>query len=51
MNFATEEGPGAKFKNLFTKMLRALDLPNGTKEELNYPPEIAEKILRGEPLF
>ena len=32
-------------------MLKALTLPKGAKEELNYPPEIADKILRGEPLF
>lgn len=32
-------------------MLKALTLPKGAKEELNYPPEVAEKILKGEPLF
>ena len=32
-------------------MLKALSLPKGAKEELNYPPEVAEKILKGEPLF
>lgn len=32
-------------------MLKSLTLPKGAKEELNYPPDIAEKILRGEPLF
>jgi hypothetical protein len=32
-------------------MLKALTLPKGAKEELNYGPEIAEKILKGEPLW
>lgn len=32
-------------------MLKALTLPKGAKEELNYPPDIAEKILKGEPLW
>jgi hypothetical protein len=32
-------------------MLKALTLPKGAKEELNYPPEVADKILKGEPLF
>jgi hypothetical protein len=32
-------------------MLKALTLPKGAKEELNYPPEIADKIIKGEPLF
>ena len=32
-------------------MLRALNLPKGAKEELDYPPEIAEKIQKGEPLW
>jgi len=28
-----------------------LTLPKGAKEELNYPPDVAEKIIKGEPLF
>jgi hypothetical protein len=32
-------------------MLKAMTLPKGAKEELNYPPEVAEKILKGEPLW
>jgi hypothetical protein len=32
-------------------MLKALTLPKGAKEELNYPPDVAERILKGEPLF
>ena len=50
-SFARQGGPGAKFKNTQEKMLKALSLPKGAKEELNYPPEVADKILKGEPLF
>jgi hypothetical protein len=32
-------------------MLKCLTLPKGAKEELNYPQEIVEKILNGEPLW
>lgn len=32
-------------------MQRALNLPRGAKEELNYGPEIAEKAAKGEPLW
>ena len=32
-------------------MLKCLSLPKGAKEELNYPAEIAEKILKGEALW
>mmetsp|Transcript_42670 Transcript_42670/g.65451 ORF Transcript_42670/g.65451 Transcript_42670/m.65451 type:complete len:245 (+) Transcript_42670:461-1195(+) len=32
-------------------MLKALNLPKGAKEELNYPLEIIEKIQKGEPLW
>jgi hypothetical protein len=32
-------------------MLKALTLPKGAKEELNFPPEVADKILKGEPLW
>ena len=50
-SFARQGGPGAKLKNIQEKMLKALTLPKGAKEELNYPPELAEKILKGEPLW
>ena len=50
-SFARQGGPAAKFKNTQEKMLKALTLPKGAKEELNYPPDVAEKILKGEPLF
>ena len=32
-------------------MLKALNLPKGAKEELNYAMELVEKIQRGEPLW
>ena len=32
--FAKPGGPGAKFKNQFEKMLKALTLPKGAREEL-----------------
>ena len=32
-------------------MFKALNLPKGAKEELNYPPEVVEKIQKGEPLW
>ena len=32
-------------------MLKALNLPKGAKDELNYPAELVEKIQRGEPIF
>jgi len=32
-------------------MLKALNLPKGAKEELNYPHDIIEKIQNGVPLF
>ena len=32
-------------------MLKALNLPKGAKEELNYAIELIEKIQRGEPLW
>lgn len=51
LSFARPGGLGAKFKNTYEKMLKALQLPKGAKEELDFPPEIAEKILKGEPLW
>ena len=32
-------------------MFKALNLPKGAKEELNYPPDVAEKVLNGLPLW
>ena len=32
-------------------MLKALNLPRGAKDELDFGPEVAEKILKGEPLW
>ena len=32
-------------------MFKALTLPKGAREELNYPPDVAEKILNGLPLW
>lgn len=50
-SFARPGGLGAKFKNTFEKMLKALNLPKGAKDELDYPPEIHDKLVRGEPLW
>jgi len=32
-------------------MFKALNLPKGAKEELNYPPDVVEKVLNGLPLW
>lgn len=32
-------------------MFKALTLPKGAREELNYPPDVAEKVLNGLPLW
>jgi hypothetical protein len=32
-------------------MLKCLTLPKGAREELNYPQEVVDKILNGEPLW
>ena len=50
-DFAKAGNPGAKFKNTQEKMLKCLTLPKGASEELNFPLEIKEKILNGEPLW
>lgn len=50
-SFAYAGAPGAKFKHSREKMLKCLSLPKGAKEELNYPAEVAEKILNGQPLW
>jgi len=51
LSFARAGGLASKFKNISEKMLKALNLPKGAKEELNYPPELVEKIQKGEPLW
>jgi hypothetical protein len=43
-SFARPGGLGSKFKSAIEKMYKALTLPKGAKEELNYPPELADKI-------
>lgn len=50
-SFAVQGGAGAKFKHTREKMLKCLSLPKGAKEELNYPQEVVEKILNGQPLW
>jgi len=50
-SFARPGGPGSKFKNTQEKMLKALTLPKGAKEELNFSMEIQDKILNGLPLW
>jgi hypothetical protein len=32
-------------------MVKALNLPKGAKEELNYPPDVIQKIENGLPLW
>ena len=32
-------------------MLKALTLPKGAKEELNYPQDVVDRILNGMPLW
>ena len=51
LSFARPGGLGAKFKNTYEKMQRALNLPKGAKEELNFGPGVAEKAQKGEPLW
>ena len=49
--FAYSGAPGSKFRHLREKMMKVLTLPKGAKEELNYPQEVADKILNGLPLW
>ena len=49
--FAKPGGAGQKFKNQQEKMFKALNLPKGAKEELNYPPDVHDKIMNGLPLW
>jgi len=50
-SFAKPGGVRQKFKNTQEKMFKALNLPKGAKEELNYPPDVVEKVLNGLPLW
>ncbi len=38
--FHTPGNPGAKFKNVYEKMAKALQLPKGAREELGLPNDI-----------
>ena len=51
LSFARPGGPGSKFKNTQEKMLKALNLPKGAKEELAFGPEVADKVSKGLPLW
>ena len=51
MNFFSPGEIGEKYEKVFNKLYRALDLPKGAKSQFNYPEELVDKILRGEPLW
>lgn len=51
LSFAEKGAVGGKFRNTRERMMKALNLPKGAKEELNYPPSIVDKINKGEPLW
>lgn len=51
LSFAKPGGLAAKFKNSQEKMLKALTLPKGAKEELDYPLDFPLKVQRGEALY
>ena len=51
LSFAKPGGLASKFKNTYEKMLKALSLPKGAKEELDYPLDFPLKVQRGEPLY
>jgi hypothetical protein len=50
-SFANAGAVGVKFKNTRDKMIKAVSLPKGAKEELNFPMEVQDKILKGLPLW
>lgn len=50
-SFPRPGGLGSKFKNHYEKMLKALALPKGAKEELDFPIEVVDKVLNGQPLW
>ena len=51
LEFATATGPGAKFKSTQEKMMKCMTLSKAAKELLNFPPELADKVRKGEPLW
>lgn len=51
LSFAEKGAPGGKFRSTRERMLKALNLPKGAKEELNYPPSVVDKVHKGEPLW
>jgi len=44
LSFAKPGGLASKFKNTYEKMLKALTLPKGAKEELDYPLDFPLKV-------
>ena len=51
LSFAEKGALGGKFKSARERMLKALNLPKGAKEELNYPPSVVDKVMKGLPLW
>ena len=51
LSFAEKGAPGGKFRSTRERMLKALNLPKGAKEELNYPPSVIDKVHKNEPLW
>ena len=49
--FAEKGALGGKFRSTRERMLKALNLPKGAKEELNYAPSIVDKVMNGLPLW
>lgn len=49
--FAEKGALGGKFRSTRERMLKALNLPKGAKEELNYAPSVVDKIMNGLPLW
>jgi hypothetical protein len=43
--FHTPGNPGAKFKNVYEKMVKALQLPKGAREELGLPNDVGGQLL------
>ena len=51
LSFAEEGAPGGKFRSTRERMLKNLNLPKGAKEELNFPPSVVDKVMKGKPLW
>ena len=51
MSFTNPGEIGERFEKVFNKLYKALDLPKGAKAYFNYPEDMADKILKGEPLW